>query len=1014
LALNKRKVLDAARKFAHKGAKEKALKEYARLLKADSRDAKLLLEIGGVHRRWGQNEEAISYYLRVAEQYKQAGFDARSVAVFKQILNLDNKRYPAYVSLAELYQRMGLDAEAVGALQTAADGYHSDGQKTQSLELLRKMATLDPSNTTSRMKVAELLRQEELLDDAVSEYEAIVEEMVRQGANDALVTAYKRILEIRPERGDIEFALARKLVQLGQSDHAETYARTTFDRQPEGDGHFDLLVEIYTELGKPDDLTTITKLMAKNCRDRGEEDQARELMQRMPDENAFELSDSGLDPSATTGSDAQDDNALEEDGFLDDDFLVVDNEGDDGDDAFIELDGDGDGDGDGDDDNDSSSGSTSPPAGDPDQLFAEASVYLRYGKRDQAIASLEALLAQEPNHRGAIEKIGEFHADGGDTPKAVEYWVKAATLAANAGDDTAVENLRERIAVLDPDAAQELVPDTAPPPTDVTVADPIDAEDEVDIDVFPESELDASGTVSPDLDSEGGDAADLEPGMGMETDSHDDSSSPTPDSEEEDKLNESLDGVVLGSSATGGTARESATAGTSAQSSMTASSSLQIAEDLEEAEFYMDQKLYDEAEAIFNRVLENAPNHPSAMLRLGELRAARGEDPGGSSANALSQNDVTLDPTDLPFEDTGDESAVVPDADANDDDYSANLGENSQLEIAVDVDSEEEHSVEIVVDIDEEEVEVEVEEEEDEAEVEEEEEVEAIVEEEEEVEEEIEDAPEVEQEDEDDSFDLAAELRETIEEEDSRQEETASAGGNATSPPDEGLASIFKDFKSGVEKTLAVDDYETRFDLGIAYRGMELFDDAMGEFQICLASPGHQVESLHMMGLCAMDLERFSNASNHLEQALAGNDLTPQKEAGLRFDLARSYEGQGDYSRAMEALEVARAADPSIPGIDDYVAKLTEHVSSSSGPVELRKVESNTDEFENFDDLVAEVEADDAAEETFESFDDVIAEAEASQVVAELADAKEKIKPDPEKPEKGKGKKRKKKRISFV
>jgi len=46
LALNKRKVLETARKHAQKGAKAKALKEYNKLLKADPRDAKLLLEVG--------------------------------------------------------------------------------------------------------------------------------------------------------------------------------------------------------------------------------------------------------------------------------------------------------------------------------------------------------------------------------------------------------------------------------------------------------------------------------------------------------------------------------------------------------------------------------------------------------------------------------------------------------------------------------------------------------------------------------------------------------------------------------------------------------------------------------------------------------------------------------------------------------------------------------------------------------------------------------------------------------
>ncbi|HEM47608.1 MAG TPA: tetratricopeptide repeat protein, partial [Alphaproteobacteria bacterium] len=140
MAINKRKVLDAARKFAQKGAKQKALKEYNKLVQADPRDAKVLLEIGDAYRRWGQAEEAIAQYQKVANQYKADGFDARAVAVLKQILNLDPKRYTAHVALAELYQRMGLDSDAVGALRTAADGYYRDGRRREALELLRRMA----------------------------------------------------------------------------------------------------------------------------------------------------------------------------------------------------------------------------------------------------------------------------------------------------------------------------------------------------------------------------------------------------------------------------------------------------------------------------------------------------------------------------------------------------------------------------------------------------------------------------------------------------------------------------------------------------------------------------------------------------------------------------------------------------------------------------------------------------------------------------------------------------------
>jgi len=140
LAADKRKILELARKLAQKNAKDKALAEYQKLLKLDPKDAKLRLEVGDARRRWGQVEEAVETYQRVAEQYMAEGFDARAVAVFKQILNLVPDRFDAYAPLAELYERMGLTAEALAALQTAADGYHRQGKRSEALDLLRKMA----------------------------------------------------------------------------------------------------------------------------------------------------------------------------------------------------------------------------------------------------------------------------------------------------------------------------------------------------------------------------------------------------------------------------------------------------------------------------------------------------------------------------------------------------------------------------------------------------------------------------------------------------------------------------------------------------------------------------------------------------------------------------------------------------------------------------------------------------------------------------------------------------------
>ncbi len=141
MAINKRKVLDAARRHAQKGAKQKALREYGKLIAADPRDAKLLLEMGDVNRRWGQLDEAVTRYAKVASRYREEGFDARAVAVLKQILALDPKRYDSRVDLAELYQRMGLDSDALVAYQSAADGYYQEGQRQRAVEILQRMVS---------------------------------------------------------------------------------------------------------------------------------------------------------------------------------------------------------------------------------------------------------------------------------------------------------------------------------------------------------------------------------------------------------------------------------------------------------------------------------------------------------------------------------------------------------------------------------------------------------------------------------------------------------------------------------------------------------------------------------------------------------------------------------------------------------------------------------------------------------------------------------------------------------
>ena len=928
MAPNKRKMLEAARKYAQKGAQERALKEYEQLLKLDPRDAKLRLEVGDAHRRWGQVEEATAAYRRVAEQYTAEGFDARAVAVYKQIQSLDPKGHAAYEPLAELYQRMGLASEAISALQAAADGHARNGNKRHALDLLRRMVGLDPTHTTNRIKVADLLRQEKLLDESTAEYEAACAELERQGETEAAGRVIERLLELAPDRVEALARLARNLLSRGKADEAEAPARRASEHDPQEIAHHELLADVYRAQRRDDKLVLVYRKIAELYRLRGDDEQARDIMQRFVPMAAFEAPVHGEEEAPFGAEPLELDDPgpgrelLHDDEFLDDAGPVMHRpvaksapptpaigrptqvrsprpvagspptaRPSAAEETVFEL----------------GAEEGSRILGDPEALLAEASVYLRYGKRGQAIENLQAILARDPHHRGALEKLGDAYADDGDTAGAVAAWLRAGELARDAGDLEATSLLRDRVAALDAAAAATLESEDAAG----------DAEEE-SIDLPGEESVDE---IEIDLDEVGADeelvqapppaATALEARLGAGSDAGEDL-----------EIELDLDGAEP-------PAAELTDPGALSDPETIANPE-RVAEDLEEAEFYLQQGLAEEARALFERVLAASPGHPLALLRLGELAAAAGEDPDapGSGPVALDRSVTPVAPPparavaeetdpdadgawlrgdDDPFLD--DEEAIDTDATSAPDafDALADSGLGTPLHAA--------------------------------------------------------DATPPEREARDAArgagpagdFDLAAELSAAL-------EDAVPEGARSGAAGDEGFQAVFGAFKRGVEAALGSGDYQAHYDLGIAYREMGLLDDAIAEFRSAMHSPTRRIECLHMLGLCALEQGRSDEAIDLLAHALGAPDVVEEQELAIRFELGRAYEQSGDLEKARNAWEKVASVDPDFCEVSELLAGL---VAREAPPVV---------ELESFGDLIAEEEERSAREAAsdHESFDDLL------------------------------------------
>lgn len=117
---------------------------------------------------------------------------------------------------------------------------------------------------------------------------------------------------------------------------------------------------------------------------------------------------------------------------------------------------------------------------------------------------------------------------------------------------------------------------------------------------------------------------------------------------------------------------------------------------------------------------------------------------------------------------------------------------------------------------------------------------------------------------------------------------------------DPGLDEIFREFKKGVEKQLGTEDYDTRYNLGIAYKEMGLLDEAIAEFQLASKDESRLLECCSMLGLCFLEKGMPEIAIKWFEKGLSAPGRSEEEYHGLQYDLALAHQAAGDPERALE------------------------------------------------------------------------------------------------------------------
>jgi tetratricopeptide (TPR) repeat protein len=154
-------------------------------------------------------------------------------------------------------------------------------------------------------------------------------------------------------------------------------------------------------------------------------------------------------------------------------------------------------------------------------------------------------------------------------------------------------------------------------------------------------------------------------------------------------------------------------------------------------------------------------------------------------------------------------------------------------------------------------------------------------------------------------------------------EEPTAAG---TDLGDTSLADIFREFQKGVDKQLGREDYETRYNLGIAYKEMGLVDEAIAEFQLAAKDESRLLECASMLGICFVEKGMPKLAVKWFEKGLSAPDRSDDEYKGIRYDLGDALEQAEEVEEALASFEEVYGQDTTFRDVSERIERLREKV----------------------------------------------------------------------------------------
>lgn len=220
MALNKAKVLRSAEKYVIQGKISHAISEYQKLIKEDPTDLPLVNTLGDLYVRIGNIPEAVKCFTRLAESYDNGGFVVRAIAMYKKVSKIDPGQIQALSRLADLYLRQGLNSDARTHYLQVADSLLRKGDLENAIAIYQKIIEIDPENPAADGRVAEAWQKLGNRESAIAAYVSAGMKARRKASPEDAAAYLKKALDLDSNDIQVLLSYSEVLSELGRAEEA--------------------------------------------------------------------------------------------------------------------------------------------------------------------------------------------------------------------------------------------------------------------------------------------------------------------------------------------------------------------------------------------------------------------------------------------------------------------------------------------------------------------------------------------------------------------------------------------------------------------------------------------------------------------------------------------------------------------------------------------------------------------------------------------------------------------------